>query len=177
MTAATSRIKAVAPQTIGPLKNEAGATMVEASIVLPFLLFLISAIISFSQVLYSRLIINDALRIAGRAAVMSPVRQLSGGGASCEATAEAAFRQRMNRFGITIGANSLNVYRQRYVGTAGSPDVLGIRLNPGDVRVSCVLCGILQMGGVDYRPNTSQFVPFESEVHTCWSELPDVPTS
>ncbi len=158
------------------LPGERGSAMVEAAIILPLLFFLIAAIVSFAQILYARLLINDALRLAGRAAVMSPVRRIgTSGGPTCEAAAEAVFRDRMLRFGIPVGANAVNVYRERTAGAAGSPDVIGVRLNPEDVRVPCVLCSLLELSGVDYRPTTSQFVPFESEIHNCWDYLPDPP--
>ena len=155
--------------------NEAGVSTIEAAVIFPVFLFLIAGAVSLAQIFYSRLLINDALRIAGRAAVLSSVRDISDSGSvGCEQTAENRFRELMARAEIPIGADSVAVYRESIPGeTVADPPIAGIQIQPKEVRITCVLCPLLSFGGIEYRPVTSQFVPFESNIHNCWDELPD----
>ncbi len=155
--------------------NETGVTTVEAAVIFPVFLFLIAAAVSFAQIFYSRLLINDALRAAGRAAVLSSVRDISdSGGIGCEKAAEDRFHELMARAEISSGADAVAIYRESAAGkTPSDPPIAGIHIQPRDVQITCVLCPLLAISGVEYRPTTSQFVPFESTIHNCWDELPD----
>lgn len=148
-----------------------GAAMVEAAIIIPLLLFVVAAIVSAGQIFYHQLLVSDALRLAGRAAVLAPGAAL--GGSGCTAAADAAFRSRLNRFQISGGADVLELHRRRVVGGVGVPDIFGVELRAIDLQVSCVLCPLIGLGGFEYNISASQFTPFESAIHHCWGELPD----
>lgn len=159
------------------ISNCRGISAVEAAIIIPLMLFLLASAVSFSQIFYSRLMINDALRAAGRAAVMAPVKKLANPDApDCKDAANAAFSQLMAQAAIPVGAAPIMLYREASPAQAvGAPPVLGIQIQSNDVSITCVLCPLLRLGGVSYRPSTSQFVPFESNIYNCWDELPDLP--
>lgn len=149
--------------------TEHGASLLEAAIVLPIFLGLVLAAISAMQVLYSALVINEALRQAGRAAATKT--------ADCNKAALTAFMGTMTRFHVdtsTYDDNAgtpLQILVAEYPSVADSPyddDKRAIHLTT-NVRIRCTLCDTLGRFGmvVPGRFARSYSVPLEDQSSNC----------
>jgi len=140
--------------------TERGATLVEAAIILPFVLAFLFTIIDFSRVITRRIIISNSLRVAARYAALQPNH--------CDVAARTKLTEELTRFGILDSSLDVHTVRDETLPSSTAP-VFVLRVT-ANAQVSCILCPIFQHGLVYLNGDFGQFnfhseavVPIERE--------------
>ncbi len=150
-------------------QTEYGASLLEAAIALPIFLGLVLAAISAMQVLYSTLVISEALRQAGRAAAIRT--------SECNRAGFSAFMATMTRFDVDMSTyednagQPLQLLIAEYPPVASSPyddNKRAINLTT-NVRIRCTLCDTVARFGIVIpgRFSRSYSVPLEDQSSSC----------
>ena len=141
------------------VKSERGVSILELTLILPILLTIIFAILSFGQIFYAWLLVSDAVRLAGREGTIDLP--------NCTERASSKYLDQTRRFKlpshIDEDGNPVELtMKPAYIrGSGDQAGVFGLKVQ-AQVRTNCVLCPFLSAFGVDPIIRSSQFIPYDN---------------
>lgn len=153
------------------IERDSGSAMIEAAIVIPFLLMFSFGVISLGMTMYHTIAISEAARRAGRSAAIADE--------SCEVVATTAFHNSLTRLGVHPKLDGdFNLLENISVRVTQTPDDITGLLIDAEVSTACPPCEIMRrLGLFNDAIRVSQFIPVEDITSGCLLSLPSVQES